>query len=1031
MENNRHLYVRKASAGSGKTYTLAAHYIALLMHGVSYRSILAVTFTNKATAEMKERILTYLYQIARQPNLSSTQGFLQRVRAVYKELGYHRPELTDDYCQERAEQLFGQILSDYDSMRVSTIDAFLQSLLSGMVQMLGGAVGYQVELDTDSVINEAVDRLLTEGARDNQTCRRITQYMSEQMAADKTWDIRKGLRDIAKEMYKELLQEKEAQLVLDEKRLNTMAEQVQWRKYAPVEQLKEVMKKVEDCPTKKRIQRSLNGESLEAADIFRGYTDNQLAKLEPDSPQMLMHMLAEQCRRAYWYDVLRTEKRNDLVLMDELRQFIQSALTAQNSRLLSVTANTLAKALAPGDADFILEKTGIRYRHIMLDEFQDTSSLQWENFKKILEELLSNDEGSSLIVGDIKQSIYRWRNGNWQIMANLENEWPDHFNRKVPSLKCNFRSEKEVVRFNLETMKRLSTQEEDKDTKGLYNEEYNGDNLGEYYRAGHEGGYVRWKAWYPTKYKGEERTQTRQTMVCEMLQTIVRLHQQGVEYRDMMILIRRNKEATEIMNVMNEKDLLLPIVSNDCFVLSSSLSVQTQIAAMRYLYNGDEIAEQYLRIVRPDKEPRECLDYTLRLMSLSDLSEAVTQRYLLDETGQFRYRDLAYLNTFQDKVRQYVGSNGSDGKRFLEYWDDKLCGQTVPSSDINGIRMMTIHSSKGLEAKNVFIPFCDWSMEEDKNGSRLWCEVDELRTEDGSKAILPVRQSKYMVEARFEREYQEEHRLQRIDNLNLLYVALTRAAERLYVFADVIECKGKKDSELDIAQRLYQLYGKEAEFGQEFWTREAESDCGPKAEQPFSFSQVAELQAECHSSDQHIVFEQSQDSRRYGWNIAGMDPNEELTDARVFGTICHDVLAMLGTYANRDEAVAAAQKAVADAYDRGLIPTESIRKEVLPLVVDTVSDEALSEWFIGSWRVLREEVVVYRNELGQVEERRMDRVMWCDKEAVVLDYKFGHDNPAYDRQVKHYMHICRQMGAEKVSGYLWIAAEKKLIKVEE
>lgn len=1026
--SDQHLYIRRASAGSGKTYTLAAHYIALLLHGESYRSILAVTFTNKATAEMKERILSYLYSLARETDAPATQGFLARVRDIYGELGYRPEKLTDDYCRTRAEALFLQILSDYDGMRVSTIDAFLQSLLGGMIQMLGGAVGYQVELDTDGVIAEAVDQLLTKRAQDPEVCARLTRYMGARLEGEKHWDIRGGLCKIAAQLYREELQQHADQLVLDEKRLQAFREQVMADRDAVFAHYQALLDTVHDssaaiAKVHKRMLDSMAGK-VGSTYLFKGFTEKELTRIAAGSPEMAMHEEAPAVKQAYLYADFVTRHLDDLVLMNELRNLIQSALQAANSRLLGETAATLARTLHDGDADFILEKVGTRYRHIMLDEFQDTSSLQWENFRHLLEEILATREGSTLIVGDIKQSIYRWRNGDWTIMAGLDREWAPYVNTTIPALQRNFRSEKEVVAFNLHTMAALASREENPDVAGLYNEGFTGANLRDYYRAGHENGYVSLRC-MATKAKGEERHATRQEILRDLFTTIVRLHEQGVSYREMMILLRYNKESAEIIEAMNEQGYAFPIVSNDCFELGSSPSVRLLIAAMRWIYLRDAVSAEYLRMIHPEIDPVEHLTPACRQFSLADLTEHLTRLYLCDASGHGTISDIAYLNSFKDKVRSYVATIGSDGEKFLQYWDEKLQSKAIPAAESDGIRMMTIHASKGLEAENVLIPFCDWPMGLSRSDGRLWCEVPDLRTDTDRPAILPIPLTKEMPNAGFAKPYEEECRMMRIDSLNMLYVAFTRAASRLYVWADAT-------GQDTVADSLLSIYGETYTAGQENWEKahaDKPAPAAPKSEPPFRFADASEMAATIFSSEEHITFQQSQDSRKYGWNLTTTAENEPI-DARIFGTICHDLLAMLGTYADRETTLTAAEDAIREAYERGLIPQRELIDTIRPLVLATVSDPQVGEWFVGDWRVLREEAVVFVNEQGQVEERRMDRVMWRGDEAIVLDYKFGQDDPKYDRQVRHYMAICRQMGARVTRGYLWIAQEQKLVEVK-
>ena len=1071
-----HLYVRKASAGSGKTYTLAAHYIALLMHGVSYRQILAVTFTNKATAEMKERILTYLHAIAREVEKSETRDFLHRVGDIYAELGYGTlPELSQ--CQQKAEELYKDILSNYDRMAVTTIDTFFQQLLAGMVLTLDGAVGYSVEIDSDTVITNAVGKLLTNDAQDPTLCKHITDYMKGRMADDKNWNIRSGLIAIAKELYTELLHEKKEQVVTDSMRLEQFKKGIHQmlQKQKETDELRALLQKANEWNEKcfsrgkdiisrlENYQRTIDNTLQKKEVAFNPFTATQLNNIRDeekfqsfykggDTRQAYETMnriadIVEKLRAARLREELLTEHLNDLVLIQYLREAINSVLHENNSRLLAETACTLAQALRPGDADFILEKAGIRYQHVMIDEFQDTSTLQWENFRHLVEEILGNG-GSTLIVGDVKQSIYRWRNGNWEIMQSL------HGNPSIQPLVRNFRSRKEIVAFNLQLFSYLCEQEEDPRIKAIYDEGFEEKKLEQYYVNGkHDGGYVQLH-FYPSAYNGEGKHQARALILSDMFRTMNKLLKQGEKASSMLILIRNRKEIEEILDAFEhlpegeELDALKKthIVSNDCFCLEYSQSVNLIIQALRYLHNNDAIAEEYLLQRRPDKTPEDLNPLREKNLPLNDLAEAIIQQYLIEENGETDGQEMAYLCSFKDSLKRYVGLHGSNLPDFLQYWDDKLRKSTIPSVEGNDIRIMTIHAAKGLESENLFIPFADWKMEEDKRNSKLWCEVPELQTENSQSALLPISKQKSMQEAGFD-EYVQEHKMERIDNLNLLYVALTRAADRLYVYSDIDTMKDKDRKTYHVGQLIAEYTGvsdalqeaiknkefdnpancQEIRYGEETLPI-ASSERKEKISAPFRFTQAETLEAHYHSSTSHIVFRQSGDAHKYTETVA--ERNLQVMDRQSFGTLCHDILATLGLFADIEKATYAVRSAVADFYRQGKIPTEGVRKEIEEILVRTVSAEEMQPWFTGEGEVWCEQAVLYPHPKShQPEERRMDRVRVNGKKAAVLDYKFGEEEKSYYQQVKEYMYILRQMGYEQVEGKLWIANENKLQEV--
>lgn len=1083
---NSNILIRKASAGTGKTFALAAQYVALLLHGESYKQILAVTFTNKATAEMKDRILTYLHAIADENEFGykETQNFIQMVRTIYGELGYRQPQLTDTYCQSKAAELYADILSHYDQMCVSTIDSFLQTLLAGMVQVLKGASGYMVELDSNTLISKATEQLLTDEADDKDTMNEIVRCMKEQMDEGNNWNIRASLIGLAKELYKELLQQKSDQLVTDANALQTLKDRVNWKKAGSrqIEEMKRALDKAgrfaaEDFSDGRRgfisrldnYRTCLTGALPSTNEkVFTPFADGVSVALNDPQAWVAKYKggedaeavrnewthirdLAQQLRSCALRDRFITKHLNDLALMGRLQQVLSQILHDNNSRLLAETANILCKALKTGDAEFILEKAGIRYRHIMLDEFQDTSVLQWGNFAKLLEEILSTHEGSTLIVGDIKQSIYRWRNGDWTIMDNLCRT------NKVQPMKCNFRSHRQVVQFNLSTFRSLIEKEKADERyekfginiSDLYDEGYKDSNLSDYYESKHDHGFVQLR-FYPQsadKKQSELRKQVRTGMLTDMFDKMEYLLQQGLKAKDMLILIRNNAELEEILAVLDalQADGAHPhlqqveLVSNDSFKLEYSRSVLTIMQALRYIWLHDAIAGYYLQQLHPAGHLATLDELRTTNMALSDIVEVVIRTYLCDEQGCFTGKDIAYVNSFRDSLRQYMASQGSDIQRFLQYWDDKLKQTAISASESDNIRVMTIHSSKGLEADNVFIPFCDWEVEEDRRNAQLWCETDGM--------LVPIQQSVTMAEIGFERDYMQEHILQRVDNINLLYVAFTRAAKRLYVWCDVCNAAKKVYTDYNVAQLLASQHVgfselniryknkqweplESLQWGEEWWNTESEAQ--KRITKPFVFQLDAdrsnELKAVLHSSESHICFRQSGDARKFGWTIA--DDAVPVMDSQTFGTVCHDIMSSIGLYPSVESCRQAVQQRVADYYFTGKIPTERIRDQIETILLQTVSHPQLQSWFTGDWHILREDTVLFPDSIGEIEERRMDRVMISGQQAVVLDYKFGADKKSYQKQLKEYMHLLQQMGYTDVSGFLWIAQEHKLEEVK-
>ena len=1021
------LTVCRASAGTGKTYTLAATYVALLFSGESYRSILAVTFTNKATQEMKDRILLFLDNIARNTG-EDADNALKAVRSHM----IRNTSLSDTQLREMAGKLYSAILEDYDNMHISTIDTFLMQLLNGLGQLLDNAsAGARVELDLDRVIAKAVDNLLSKPLDGSDTMQRISRYVADKLEDGYSWDVRSALKDIAKNMYNESVQQMDSQdeIVFDAEKIVQYRRAIDYRIAQCYKDLKEAYTRhTVGCSVsviKKfiaEIGTYLDGTCKEE-NMFRGGTKSVIQILQGENKNsekvnaqdrevlLELYELCMACKRVYLTHKATTQLLGDMALMSDIRNEIRAVLSEENLILLAQTASKLQNAMKHGDADFILEKVGIRYNHIMLDEFQDTSVLQWENFKPLLQEILANG-GTAFIVGDIKQSIYRWRNGDWTIMKNLGPNTPylgNFFTDK--SLDCNFRSQKQVVEFNVDVFKRLAEMGliADIDTSA--------------YSPSHDGGYVQMQL---VPYKDEAqlrpKLQDAKDYICEQVfQTIAQRLSNGEKPSDMLLLVRTHKEAQDIVNYYRAYATLNPllqgvsIVSCDSFQLDTSTSVLIIIQSLRWLLKRDEVSKAYLEWVCPK----------LSIATLDGINIHTPLCELLEEIIKllptFQPNDLAYINCLLDFAHDFVGTHDPSAEAFLEYWEDNLHKQSIAAPQIDAIRIMTVHSAKGLEAPNVFIPFCHWSLEKDKTNDYLWCQAKGLRKEAVEPLkMIPLRLKKDLKESEYEPEITAEHEAQHIDNINALYVAFTRARNNLYIYGAYQ--LSDLDNSKTVAALLHEMF-------RDRWTEQDKTDLLAlesvsttkknaaigKMHDRFSFADATTQTAELHVGERPVAFRlsrESMDCLKYG-----VQEGEETFSHIDLGNVCHGIMEHMET--REDEPYA-----IEDAQMSGLIPDEETLLQIRALIDGAWENEKLCDWFSGKWELLREVTFLTANR-----EMRPDRVM-IDREqsiAIVLDYKFGqHHDQKYPLQVRDYMRIMAELGFQHVEGYLWFAQDKYL-----
>lgn len=1006
--------VCRASAGTGKTYTLAAYYVGLLLSGEDYRSILAITFTNKATAEMSERIMGYLYAISD----GGEEAFFSYAKR-FMIAGKHH---TDAELRQRAGECFRQMLLDYDNVKIQTIDSFLQTLLSGLSGVLQMSAGLSTELDIDHVIRQAVDQLLTtELTAADRTI--LEDYMRIKLDRESYWDVRKSLCSMVAELYNESVQVLDAngRILFDAKAIARRRENVE-KAWQTDPDLVALRKQLEQCApdsynryTKAaydRLVRSVDDpQKVSAADRFRGVEDKYC-----NAPEMAFaSQLAARIARRYNTLQLTVRFSRDMELMASLQALIQRNLAEANCALLARTASTLSNALREGDADFILEKAGIRYRHVLIDEFQDTSRLQWSVIRQLLMDVLAGQGHTLLVVGDIKQSIYRWRNGDWHIMSEMAREdgpFGERINKEFPNLTRNFRSSEQVVNFNLSLFKHIVDTypfEQEKDLiRSIYNEDFAPELLDRFYQSDKkQGGYVRFRA-FPNGTKEE--------MTLYMFDAMEALMAKGALASDMMILVREKKDAALITDLKSQITsdkypnlVSAGIVSADSFLLEASEAVCMVIAGLRVLAQEDEVAAKYIEI--HTDVPDVIHKIRSRINEKTPLYEAVCELVkilLTDVEGRYIGTETAYINNLLDRVRAYVGAYGSSVADFLIYWDDTMHAKPIPPSAMDAIRILTVHASKGLQAQTLFVPFCTWTKEAGRHPQKIWCRVaEEVESADD---YVPVQDGVEMENSAYWDAYDAEHLDMRIDNLNMLYVALTRAEDNLYISTSYPVNKSGKMGTCNHVGRYIMDYlqADEYEAGEPVIIDRQSFDSSNKSSNPFSFAGVPAENAELWADSDGVRFVQSQEGALY--TDYGDEAYRRVARMEL-GTLCHEIFAHLR---KADEL----EKVLDEFESRGEI--RGGQKEELASLISSawIGSPEMQDWFTAPWQLKLEEAIYIDHR-----ELRPDRVMINPQtnEAIVLDYKFGQWEDKYLQQVREYMEALRRIGYAPVRGFLWFA----------
>ncbi len=1069
------LTVYKASAGSGKTFTLATEYIRLIVENpTSYRNILAVTFTNKATEEMKMRILSQLYGIWK--GLPESDNYLQ---VIVEKTGY-----PTELIRERAGQGLSNLLHNYNYFRVETIDTFFQSVLRNMARELDLTTNLKIGLNDVQVEELAVDQLIADLSTTDVMLQWILKYIMESISDEKSWNVISQIKRFGRTIFNN--EYKEVSQALEQK----MEEKGFFERYTT--QLREIRKaaeermiligesffdtlegeglSIDDLSNKNRgiagfflkLQKGVFDPSIENATVANclGNPEKWCAKTHPQRDfilslaegtlgDILRYAVEERSRQWKLYKSadLTLRHLNQLRLLGSIEKKVRELNENNNRFLLSDTQQLLHALIEGSDSPFIFEKIGTQLEHVMIDEFQDTSTVQWQNFRVLLDEAMSHEGGSNLIVGDVKQSIYRWRSGDWRLLNDIEQQFRQQQIETIP-LKKNYRSERNVITFNnhffshaaeLEYQEQQELNpEEAEQLKRAY-----ADVVQEIPDGREAAGEV------SVTLLPAEDYQT--TTLQQVADTISELTERGIPQREIAILVRVNNQIPVIAQYFLEQMPEVKIVSDEAFRLDASVAVNLLVSALRLLTHPDDLLTQaaivklyHIDVLKEQAEDNELLlrtnDLNLLLpeafrsqrevlitMPLYELAERLYAIFELERLNE----QSAYVFAFYDQLASYVSENTADIDSFLAAWDESLCGKTIQSEETNGVRILSIHKSKGLEYNYVICPFCDWQLEK-QSGNFLWCQPKEEPFND--LPIAPVDYSKnQMLGTIYEKDYLHEHLQNTVDNLNLLYVAFTRAKKGLYVFGK----RGAKASRSGLIEQCLPLVAQEMpeailsgledekgilQFSLASPARNAShaSLSSPSSKNPF-LQPAASIAVDFHYTESQVNFRQSNRSQAF----IEADESDEIERLNYIqtGSVLHQIFSMIRTTDDIEDALKQLQF-------EGVLYDEQITPErITAMLRKRLQDPRVADWFSPRWNLFNE-CTILTMEDGEVKERRPDRVMTDGQHWVVVDFKFGSPKPEYDDQVREYMALIKTMQPEaEVNGYLWFVYSNKIEEV--
>ena len=1097
------LEIYKASAGSGKTFRIVREYLKMVFQRpASYKNILAVTFTNKATAEMKDRILNDLSLLAS----GKSSGHLEYLKVEFRQ--------NEEQIRVTATKILKLILHDYSRFSVSTIDSFFQRVIRAFSREMRLNASYRTELDAQMVLEEAVDRLFLEIDINPGLKSWMLEYADQNLREGRNWNFREDLTNRGQELFKEefkLFSEPLLKKLTDKNYLTHYNQQ---------------LRKVLDDYDQKMSLTGRKGIALIAAhgliiDQFKFGKNsfaNHFNKLAAGNFALPGPRTLDACNNPdSWYkatdspdlknritavyqdglnslliesiELMKTDgvlANTSKAILDNLFSFglltdialkVQEVSKEKNLVLLNDSSQLLRKVISGSDSPFVYEKMGSVYRNFMLDEFQDTSRLQWHNFKPLIANSLA--EGNrNIIVGDVKQSIYRWRNGDWNLLATQIEKDLSAFENLVVPLDTNWRSAKKVIDFNnilfRESSRLLNTDFEENLTgsghsfdefpgmKGILEQAYS-DHYQKLSGKVQAGGYVRLQ--FIEAEDTRKRGEYRDLAIAELITQLEIVQENGVRPEEIAILVRGKYEGSMIARALLDRKIENPqspycfdVISNDSLIIGQSpvvrfiLNFFTLFAAGHNDIVKADLIYGYLNYLDPlisgldapiqseqlhtwfavDHEvpdifkpwfndtAKDTFDPSYLSLPIFELASRIAKDFGLNKIQG----ELAFLEAFLDLVLQYGRDEAGGISGFMDWWEATGSSKTITLSEgQNAISILTIHKAKGLEFHTVMIPFCDWeTVPQASKAPYLWCQPSQPPF--NLMDLVLVRYGNVLQQTMFSGAYFREMLYSLVDNLNLLYVALTRAVNSLIVFCPYTP---KLNNSYKTISTLIQavienfplldsLDSEKYTDLREFWNPETKIlEMGELKKVFYS----AQSQVSANRALNGLIL--SSKGERLKLRIHSdtyFDMYDSLKSEKIgHGKLMHELFEKIQTLAD-------VSFSLKRTLSEGKIDTAtSIEYE--QLIYHVLDKEPFRTWFSGEWKVLNERDILR----GKEKRHRPDRVMIRGDELVVVDYKTGAKSDGHHAQVRGYIRDFITMGFHNPKGFLWYLADNELVEV--
>lgn len=1054
--SDKNFTIYKSSAGSGKTFTLVKEYLALALNDESnppqaYKHILAITFTNKAAAEMKERIVRALKDLAAEDYSKITSGSktLLGILKVHKKLNSTK-QLDDAIIRKRAQNILTAILHNYSDFAIGTIDAFVHKVVRTFAFDLKIPMSFDIEMDDEKLLSQAIDLLIAQIGNDEKLTRALIEFTESKTDDEKSWHIEHDLMKFAKNLLNEegaVYIEKLKDLSVDDffkirETLFTEIKKFENGISGIAKQADQLIK--QNGLTAKQFYQGDKGIAGYFEKLSNGRMDyitpnsyvittvgedkwtagkisrDEMVLIENIKPQLIdsfqkIQQLKDNDHSDYILFQLINRNIYSLAVLNEIEKLLIQYKSENNVLHISEFNKMIAKIVLNEPIPFIYERLGERYNNYLIDEFQDTSVLQFQNLLPLIDNSLAHGH-FTMLVGDGKQAIYRWRGGEVEQFAMLpeifshkdnplvlEREEALKRNHNPEVLKSNFRSKREIIEFNNHLFRTLS---------GRLNQKYQNiyDNLEQVFNPENTGGFVQ------VEFLDEQQEEWRERNFQRTHEIIMGLLAENFRLKDIAILVRKNTDGSDIANYLTKNNI--PVISSDSLLLSNSRDVNFLHAILKFLSNtNDDIVHAeileflstsgYITDGKIDelitRKNASSLAVILRTVSpefnipnlsklaLYELMEELIRLFRLNQTPN------AYIQFYLDEVLNYSIKKNNNLNDFIEYWEEKKDkASLVTPQGMDAVSIMTIHRSKGLEFPVVILPFSNGKVKHGKDN--LWIDLENEKLEGFPSALVPTSES--LNETQYGELYEEEKSKSLLDSLNVMYVAFTRPEERMYIIADKpSKNPGNMGKTSDMLAFYYQSIG-EWEEGKTIYTFGVGNPPKHKTE-----IETSNFKLQTFNSNQWRESIKMRSAAPSIWNTNMAETKKD------YGVMVHTALARI----RYDDEI---EKALNSMLAEGMINNEE--SEHLSLTIAKIMKlPQLADHF--------KKGVIVKNEAEVIsvsgEMLRPDRVVINNKNAVIIDYKTGAKKQKHQQQIIEYGDLLQQMG--------YLVTDKLLVYIEE